>query len=124
MHLNLLEEAVLHLKLSVEIINLRELNIGLFLYHTISSLTKFKTYFNFGKCYLKLHRNKNALTMLLQTLELPLSENLFHFFLKGSNDDVKEDQKLTADLHPDVGICFMRQNQFQSARYSLEKRLT
>ena len=121
MHLNLLEEAVLYLKLSVEIINLQYLNEGLFLYHTMSSLTKFKTYFNFGKCYLKLHSYENALTVLLQTLELPAPENVSYFSSQDSNDGVKEEQELTADLHRDVGVCFMKLNRFQSARYHLEK---
>ena len=118
MHLNFYREAVMFLKVSVKIINLRELNVGLFLYHTMSSLTKFKTYFNLGKCYLKLQNYENALTVLLQTLELPVSENVCYF---SSKDDVKKEQELTADLHRDVGVCFMRLNRFQSARYHLEE---
>ena len=122
MQLGLFEEALHFLELSVKIIDQRFLSEELFSYHALSKLTILSTYFNLGKCHLKLQNFQYALTVFLQTLELPTLKNKPYSSSNETSDDNNE--KTLAELYHEIGLCLIRLNRFIDARDYFQEAYT
>ena len=120
MQLGLFEEALHFLELSVKIIDQRFLSEELFSYHTLSKLTILSTYFNLGKCHLKLQNFQYALTVFLQTLELPILKNIP--YADETSDDYNAET--LAELYHEIAMCFIKLNRFVDARDYFQEAYT